>query len=314
MGTNDIRTMEQNADKPNIAFIGLGNMGAPMAENLLKAGYVLSVYDLAESATQRLQQAGARVADSPKDAVSDAQVVISMLPAGKHVHSVYLGENGDDGLLAVLPTGTLVIDSSTIAAADAMKVAEAAVKLGIDFLDAPVSGGTGGAIAGSLTFIVGGSADVFAKAEPILAVMGKNIFHAGDHGAGQVAKICNNMLLGILMAGTAEAINLGVKNGLDPKVLSDIMLQSSGRNWTLEVYNPYPQVMKNVPSSNGYQGGFMSKLMQKDLNLAMQTAQDTHVDTPMGAKATELYEAHVVENGDKDFSSIMGRHDSSVLS
>ena len=314
MGTNDIRTMEQNADKPNIAFIGLGNMGAPMAENLLKAGYVLSVYDLSASATQRLQQAGARVADTPKDAVSDAQVVISMLPAGKHVHSVYLGENGDDGLLAVLRAGTLVIDSSTIAAADAMKVAEAAIELGIDFLDAPVSGGTGGAIAGSLTFIVGGSADVFAKAKPILAVMGKNIFHAGDHGAGQVAKICNNMLLGILMAGTAEAINLGVKNGLDPKVLSDIMLQSSGRNWTLEVYNPYPKVMENVPSSNGYQGGFMSKLMQKDLNLAMQTAQDTHVETPMGAKATELYEAHVVENGDKDFSSIMGRHDSSVLS
>lgn len=314
MGTNDISTTAQNADKPNIAFIGLGNMGAPMAENLLKAGYVLSVYDLSKAATQRLQQAGASVADSPKAAVSNAQVVISMLPAGKHVHAVYLGENGDDGLLAALPKGTLVIDSSTIAAADAIKVAEAAIKLGIDFLDAPVSGGTGGAIAGSLTFIVGGSADAFAKAEPILAVMGKNIFHAGAHGAGQVAKICNNMLLGILMAGTAEAINLGVKNGLDPKVLSDIMLQSSGRNWTLEVYNPYPQVMENVPSSNGYQGGFMSKLMQKDLNLAMQTAQDTHVETPMGAKAMELYEAHAVENGDKDFSSIMGRHDSSVLS
>lgn len=305
---------DNNATKPNIAFIGLGNMGAPMAENLLKAGYALCVYDLSEAATQRLQQAGAKVADNPKDAASDAQVVISMLPAGKHVHAVYLGENGSNGLLAELPKGTLVIDSSTIAAADATTVADAATKLGIDFLDAPVSGGTGGAIAGSLTFIVGGSDDAFAKAEPILAVMGKNIFHAGDHGAGQVAKICNNMLLGILMAGTAEAINLGVKNGLDPKVLSDIMLQSSGRNWTLEVYNPYPQVMENVPSSNGYQGGFMSKLMQKDLNLAMQTAQDTNVDTPMGAKAAELYEAHAVENGDKDFSSIMGRHDSSVLS
>jgi 3-hydroxyisobutyrate dehydrogenase len=311
MGTQNISTTEKNGAKPNIAFIGLGNMGAPMAENLLKAGYSLSVYDLSEAATQRLQQAGASVADSPKDAVSNAQVVISMLPAGKHVHSVYLGENG---LLAELPKGTLVIDSSTIAAADATVVAEAASNLGIDFLDAPVSGGTGGAVAGSLTFIVGGSVHAFAKAEPILAVMGKNIFHAGDHGAGQVAKICNNMLLGILMAGTAEAINLGVKNGLDPKVLSDIMLQSSGRNWTLEVYNPYPQVMENVPSSNGYQGGFMSKLMQKDLNLAMQTAQDTNVETPMGAKATELYEAHTVENGDKDFSSIMGRHDSSVLS
>ena len=317
MGTKDTDLSNQesnNTAKPNIAFIGLGNMGAPMAENLLKAGYALSVYDLSEEATKRLEQAGASVADNPKDAARNAQVVISMLPAGRHVHSVYLGDDRDNGLLAELPKGTLVIDSSTIAAADARLVAEAASKLGIDFLDAPVSGGTGGAIAGTLTFIVGGSEDAFAKAEPILAVMGKNIFHAGDHGAGQVAKICNNMLLGILMAGTAEAINLGVKNGLDPKVLSDIMLQSSGRNWTLEVYNPYPQVMENVPSSNGYKGGFMSKLMQKDLNLAMQTAKDTDVETPMGAKATELYEAHTVENGDKDFSSIMARHDSSVLS
>lgn len=302
-----------NTAKPNIAFIGLGNMGGPMAENLLKAGYALSVYDLSTEATARLQQAGASVADSPKDAARNAQVIISMLPAGKHVHSVYLGEGNSDGLLTDLPKGTLVIDSSTIAAADARKVAEAATKLGIDFLDAPVSGGTGGAIAGTLTFIVGGEDTAFAKAEPILAVMGKNIFHAGEHGAGQVAKICNNMLLGILMAGTAEAINLGVKNGLDPKVLSDIMLQSSGRNWTLEVYNPYPQVMENVPSSNGYQGGFMSKLMQKDLNLAMQTAKDTQVETPMGAKANELYAAHTIDNGDRDFSSIMARHDSSVL-
>lgn len=314
MATKDVSNTDNDTIKPNIAFIGLGNMGAPMAENLLKAGYALSVYDLSEDAAQRLQQSGARVADSPKDAASDAQVVISMLPAGQHVHSVYLGEGDSDGLLAQLPRGTLVIDSSTIAAADARLVAEAASKFGIDFLDAPVSGGTGGAIAGSLTFIVGGSDDAFSKAEPILAVMGKNIFHAGDHGAGQVAKICNNMLLGILMAGTAEAINLGVKNGLDPKVLSDIMLQSSGRNWTLEVYNPYPQVMENVPSSNGYQGGFMSKLMQKDLNLAMQTAKDTQVETPMGAKATELYTAHSIENGDRDFSSIMARHDNSVLS
>ena len=314
MNTKDVNATDNDTTKPNIAFIGLGNMGAPMAENLLKAGYTLSVYDLSAEATARLQQAGASVADSPKDAVQNAQVIISMLPAGKHVHSVYLGEGSSDGLLIDLPKGTLVIDSSTIAAADARKVAEVASKLGIDFLDAPVSGGTGGAIAGTLTFIVGGDDAAFAKAEPILAVMGKNIFHAGEHGAGQVAKICNNMLLGILMAGTAEAINLGVKNGLDPKVLSDIMLQSSGRNWTLEVYNPYPQVMENVPSSNGYQGGFMSKLMQKDLNLAMQTAQDTHVETPMGAKATELYAAHTIENGDRDFSSIMARHDSSVLS
>ena len=326
MATKDTSTTNHDTDKPNIAFIGLGNMGAPMAENLLKSGYGLSVFDLSDSALQRLKQSGAEVADSPESAVRNAQVVISMLPAGQHVRSVYLGDSsasvGTDtdtdahakGLLARLPKGTLVIDSSTIAAADARAVAKAADALGIEFLDAPVSGGTGGAVAGSLTFIVGGSSEGFAKAEPILACMGKNIFHAGEHGAGQVAKICNNMLLGILMAGTAEAINLGVKNGLDPKVLSDIMLQSSGRNWTLEVYNPYPNIMDNVPSSNGYQGGFMSKLMQKDLNLAMQTAQDTKVETPMGAKATELYASHTVDNGDKDFSSIIGRHDTSLLS
>src|SRR5690606_38927137 len=189
MGTKDTdlsNKVSNDTTKPNIAFIGLGNMGAPMAENLLKAGYTLSVYDLSEEATARLQQTGASVADSPKDAASNAQVVISMLPAGKHVHSVYLGENGVNGLLAELPKDTLVIDSSTIAAADARLVAEVASKVVIDFLDAPVSGGTGGAIAGTLTFIVGGSDDAFAKAEPILAVMGKNIFHAAEHGAGQV--------------------------------------------------------------------------------------------------------------------------------
>ncbi|MGP4952838.1 3-hydroxyisobutyrate dehydrogenase [Psychrobacter sp. T6-1] len=300
--------------RPNIAFIGLGNMGAPMAENLIKAGYKLSVYDLSQAALDRLQSAGARVADSPKDAARDVQVVITMLPAGKHVHAVYLDSEESNGLLSVLPKGTLVIDSSTIAASDARKVATEASKLGIDFLDAPVSGGTGGAIAGSLTFIVGGRAEAFARANPILDVMGKNIFHAGDHGAGQVAKICNNMLLGILMSGTAEAINLGVKNGLDAKVLSEIMLQSSGRNWTLEVYNPYPNVIETVPSSNGYKGGFMTELMQKDLNLAMQTAQTTGADTPMGARATELYNEHSVQHGDKDFSSIMALHDKSVLS
>lgn len=307
------KNTENSVAKPNIAFIGLGNMGAPMAINLIKAGYQLSVFDLSEDALNHLQQAGAHVADSPTSAAKNAQVVISMLPAGKHVHSVYLGDDDTDGLLASLPKNTLVIDSSTIAAADARTVAKAANELGIQFLDAPVSGGTGGAIAGSLTFIVGGDAEVFAKAQPILAVMGKNIFHAGDHGAGQVAKICNNMLLGILMSGTAEAINLGVKNGLDAKVLSEIMLQSSGRNWALEVYNPYPNVMDSVPSSNGYKGGFMTELMQKDLNLAMQTAQAVNAETPMGAKATELYDEHSVNHGSKDFSSIMAKHDKSVL-
>lgn len=310
------KTQTSDVDiKPIIAFIGLGNMGAPMAENLLKAGYPLCVYDLSARALERLQQAGASVAESPMIAIKNAQVVISMLPAGEQVRSVYLGDEDQkgDGLLANMAQGTVVIDSSTIAAADARAVAAAASKLGIDFLDAPVSGGTGGAIAGSLTFIVGGSQDAFARAKPILSDMGKNIFHAGDSGAGQVAKICNNMLLGILMTGTAEAINLGVKNGLDAKVLSDIMLQSSGRNWTLEVYNPYPQVMENVPSSHHYQGGFMSKLMQKDLNLALQTAKASQAKTPMATKAVELYAAHISEHGDKDFSSIIATYDKSIL-
>lgn len=315
MNMTDSTAAQNKASKPNIAFIGLGHMGAPMAENLLKAGYSLMVYDISAAATERLQQAGANVAANPKMAVANAQVVITMLPAGEQVLSIYLGEDeqATDGLLANLPQGTLVIDSSTIAASDARKVAKEADKLGIDFLDAPVSGGTGGAIAGSLTFIVGGSLEAFTKAQPILNSMGKNIFHAGANGAGQVAKICNNMLLGILMTGTAEAINLGVKNGLDAKVLSDIMLQSSGRNWTLEVYNPYPQVMENVPSSHHYKGGFMSKLMQKDLNLALQTAKEIQVETPMGQRATQLYDEHVKENDNKDFSSIMAMYDKSVL-
>lgn len=293
-----------------IAFIGLGNMGKPMAENLLKHGYDLQIFDLNQAVLTEMAQKGAKIATTPLDASANVDMVITMLPAGQHVKSVYLGETG---LLNHLAKNTLVVDCSTIAVSDAKEVAQAAKQHGIDFLDAPVSGGTAGAAAGTLTFIVGGSEQAFERAQPVLEAMGKNIFHAGDQGAGQVAKICNNMLLGILMAGTAEALNLGVKNGLDPKVLSDIMLQSSGRNWTLEVYNPYPNVMANVPSSKGYTGGFMSKLMHKDLNLAKQTAQSTGVDIPMGSQATELYEEHIQSHGDKDFSSILAIFDKDVL-
>lgn len=310
-----------SAKDTRIAFIGLGNMGAPMAMNLLKKGYEVSVYDLSEAAKASLKQAGADSADSPKQAVKNAQVVITMLPAGKHVKSVYLGElgegevnaEGESGLFAELAPGTLVIDSSTIAAVDAREVAAAASKHQLAFLDAPVSGGTAGAAAGTLTFIVGGDKATFERAQPILAAMGKNIFHAGAHGAGQVAKICNNMLLGILMSGTAETLNLGIKNGLDPKVLSDIMLQSSGRNWTLEVYNPYPEVMDNVPASRGYQGGFMTAHMHKDLHLALQTAAETGVEVPMGAQATALYDEHIEAHAEQDFSSLMARYQPEVL-
>lgn len=310
--------MTENNTNTHIAFIGLGNMGGPMAKNLLKQGYQVTVFDLSDAAQQQLADAGASTSTSPKDAAKDANVVVTMLPAGKHVKSVYLGdaeatELTTEGLLSELPKGTLVIDSSTIAAADARAVASIAQAQGVEFIDAPVSGGTAGAEAGTLTFIVGGEEAAFAKAKPILQAMGKNIFHAGDHGAGQVAKICNNMLLGILMSGTAEAINLGVKNGLDASVLSEIMMQSSGRNWTLEVYNPYPGVSENVPSSRGYTGGFMSQHMHKDLHLALQTAKDTGVEVPMGSKATDLYDGHIENNKEKDFSSIMGYFDDSVL-
>nr|WP_275575760.1 3-hydroxyisobutyrate dehydrogenase [Aquitalea pelogenes] len=230
----------------HIAFIGLGNMGGPMALNLVAKGFSVAAFDLSADALARLQAAGARAASSALDAVQGASVVISMLPAGKHVQALYLGEQG---LFASLPKGTLVIDCSTIAASDARKVADAATAAGLRMLDAPVSGGTAGAAAGTLTFIVGGDEADLAEARPLLEAMGKNIFHAGGNGAGQTAKICNNMLLGILMAGTAEALALGVKNGLDPKVLSDIMSKSSGRNWALELYNPWPGVMETAPAA-----------------------------------------------------------------
>lgn len=285
-----------------IAFIGLGNMGGPMATNLLNAGHDVTVFDLSADAVTKLQAQGAKSASSASDAAQSKDVVVSMLPAGKHVESVYLAEGG---ILSVVSSDTLLIDSSTIDAATAKKVALACADKGVQFIDAPVSGGVGGAQAGTLTFIVGGESEAFAKAQPILAAMGKNIFHAGAHGAGQVAKICNNMLLSILMCGTAEALQLGVDHGLDPKVLSDIMLQSSGRNWTLELYNPCPDVMENVPSSNGYQGGFMVDLMAKDLGLAMDAALGSQSSTPMGTLARSLYAMHSLQgNGKLDFSSI----------
>ena len=296
-----------------IAFIGLGNMGKPMAENLLKKGYQLNIFDLNRAVLDDVAKQGAAVASSPVEAVKGVEMVITMLPAGQHVKSVYLGEGDNAGLLNRVNTNTIFVDCSTIAASDAKAVADVAKQNGIRFLDAPVSGGTGGATAGTLTFIVGGEQSDFDTIKPILEAMGKNIFHAGEVGAGQVAKICNNMLLGILMVGTAEAINLGVKNGLDPKVLSDIMLQSSGRNWALEVYNPYPNVLENVPSSKGYAGGFMTKLMHKDMQLAKQTATDTKINTPMADQATSLYTQHMEHHADKDFSSIIGQYDIAIL-
>ena len=286
----------------NVGFIGLGNMGGPMAINLIKAGFSVSVFDLMPTSVERLTAAGAQAAATAADAVQNVDVVISMLPASKHVESLYLGEAG---LLSKIAPGTLIIDSSTIAPESTRKVADAANARGLSMIDAPVYGGVAGAQGGTLTFIVGGSDTALAQARPLLEAMGKNIFHAGDAGAGQVAKICNNMLLSVLMSGTAEALQLGVNNGLDPSVLSDIMRKSSGGNWALEVYNPYPGVMETAPASRDYEGGFLVDLMIKDLGLAMASALDTGTATPMGSLARSLYVAHGDNGfGQVDFSSI----------
>ena len=285
-----------------IAFIGLGHMGLPMARNLLNAGHSLSVFDLVASAVDELAAQGARAASSAADAVSAAEVVISMLPASRHVEGLYLG---DAGLLSAIAPGSLVLECSTIAPEAARKVHQAAAARGIALLDAPVSGGTAGAAAGTLTFMVGGDAATLERARPILAGMGKNIFHAGPEGAGQVAKVCNNQLLAVHMIGTAEAMALGVANGLEPATLAEIMRQSSGGNWSLEKYNPWPGVMPNAPASHGYSGGFMAELMAKDLGLALEAAQATASSTPMGALALQLYRLLLKQGqGKLDFSAV----------
>ncbi len=291
-----------------IAFVGLGNMGGPMAANLVKAGHDVSVFDLSAAAVEHATDAGAHSAESATAAVDGAEFLITMLPAGMHVKSVLLT---GDGLLDKVSGDCLVIDSSTIDSGTAQQVGKEAEARGIQFLDAPVSGGVGGAVAGTLAFMVGGSDAAFEKAKPILDCMGKNIFHAGGSGAGQVAKACNNMLLSVLMAGTAEALNMGVNNGLDPKVLSDIMSKSSGNNWALQVYNPVPGVMEGVPASNDYQGGFMVDLMCKDLGLAMDNSQASRSPVPMGSAARGLFNLHQAKgNGGLDFSSIFRLYNS----
>ena len=288
-----------------IAFIGLGNMGAPMAANLIEAGHQLTVFDLVPEPVQTLANQGAKAAASAAEAVAEAEVVISMLPAGQHVSSLYMGEGA---VIDSVSAGTLLIDCSTIDADTARTVQQAAAERGLRMLDAPVSGGVGGAKAGTLTFIVGGEADALNQARPILESMGKNVFHAGPSGAGQVGKMCNNMLLGILMIGTSEALNLGVANGLDPSVLSEIMKASSGNNWALQVYNPFPGVMENAPASKGYQGGFGVNLIVKDLGLAMDAALKSGTATPLGSMARNLYRMHAAGGaGGLDFSSIIER-------
>lgn len=288
-----------------VAFFGLGNMGLGMAANLAKTDCRVYAFDLSAPALKKAQAQGCIIADSAEEAVKNADFIISMLPTGEIVENLFIN---NEALLSIIPKTALVIDCSTVSPETSQRLALEADKHNINTIDAPVSGGTAAAAAGSLSFMCGGSEENCKKAEAVLLSMGNHVFRAGDHGAGAMAKICNNMLLAIHMAGTAEALQLGVNNGLDPGVLSEIMHNSSGNNWTLEKYNPYPEVMQNAPASHDYQGGFMVNLMCKDLNLAMGAASHSQSYTPMGTLVTSLYKNHCdgseAENGTLDFSSI----------
>ena len=286
-----------------IGFIGLGNMGLPMAQNLLKAGHPVSGFDVSTDATERLAGGGGTRTNSIADACKDAEVVITMLPAGEHVREVYLG---DGGVLAAVMPGTLLIDSSTIDVQTARDVAQAAEGKGLAVVDAPVSGGVAGAQGGTLTFMVGGSDDAFERARPILEHLGKTIVHAGASGTGQAAKICNNMILGASMIVVAEAFLLAEKLGLDAQKLFDISSKSSGQCWSMTSYCPVPGLVPTSPANRDYQAGFTAAMMLKDLRLAQSAARTTRATTPLGAGAAAVYE-RFVETGDGgvDFSGII---------
>lgn len=287
----------------SIGFIGVGNMGGPMARNLLKTGHTVRAFDLSEVALKAVTDAGATAAKSAAEAATDVDVVITMLPAGHHVRLVYLAEGG---VLAVAKKGALLIDCSTIDIESARAVAGAADKAGFQFLDAPVSGGVGGAEAGTLTFMCGGSEEGFARAKPVLEAMGKKIVLAGGAGAGQAAKVCNNMALAISMIGTCEAFTLGEKLGLDPQKLFDIMSTSSGQCWSLTTYCPVPGPVATSPANRDYTGGFATALMLKDLKLAQGAAQDANATTPLGAEAMQLYSLFAAKgHAAVDFSGII---------
>jgi 3-hydroxyisobutyrate dehydrogenase len=284
-----------------IAFIGLGNMGGGMAANLAKAGHDVRAFDLSEEALGRAVEAGCTRAASAADAVTGAEAVVTMLPAGKHVAGVY-----ESDVFPNAAPGTLLLDCSTIDVATARSNIEAATAKGLVAVDAPVSGGIAAANAGTLTFMVGGTDEGFARAEPILGVMGKAVIHAGGAGAGQAAKICNNMLLGASMIATCESLALAQKLGLDPQTFFDIASVSSGQCWSLTSYAPLPGVGPTSPADNDYKGGFAAALMLKDLRLAMEAAASVDADVPMGSRARELYEAFVAADPDhRDFSAII---------
>ena len=286
-----------------IGFIGLGNMGLPMAQNLLKAGHPVSGFDVSTDATERLAAGGGTRTNSIADACKDAEVVITMLPAGEHVREVYLG---DGGVLAAVMPGTLLIDSSTIDVQTARDVAQAAEGKGLAMVDAPVSGGVAGAQGGTLTFMVGGSDDAFERARPVLEHLGKTIVHAGASGTGQAAKICNNMILGASMIVVAEAFLLAEKLGLDAQKLFDISSKSSGQCWSMTSYCPVPGPVPTSPANREYQAGFTAAMMLKDLNLAQAAARATRATTPLGAGAAAVYERFVDTGaGGVDFSGII---------
>ncbi|MCC4240785.1 3-hydroxyisobutyrate dehydrogenase [Thalassospira povalilytica] len=286
-----------------IGFIGLGNMGGPMAANLVKAGHDVKVFDLSADAVARAVDGGAGKAATVAEAASNVEFVVTVLPAGKHVLSVY---DGPDGVIANAKAGTVLIDSSTIEVDAARKASELARAAGLGAVDAPISGGTAGAAAGTLTFMVGGSDADFARAKPILEGMGSNIIHAGDSGAGQAAKICNNMVLGVSMIAVSEAFMLAKRLGLDAQKLFDISSKASGQCWSLTSYCPVPGPVPTSPANRDYQAGFAVDMMLKDLKLAQQASAASGATTPMGALAESLYALYSNSgHGGMDFSAIV---------
>ena len=283
-----------------IAFIGLGNMGGGMAANLVKAGHHVRAFDLSEDALARAKEAGCETFTNVRDAVKDAEAVVSMLPNGAIVKSVYTSD-----VIGHTPHAATLIDCSTIDVATAREVADAAHAEGYKIVDAPVSGGIAAANAGTLTFMVGGEIHAFEAAKPVLEAMGKAVIHAGGIGNGQAAKICNNMLLAIHMIGTCEAFSMAEKLGLDAQTFYDISSVSSGQNWSMTSYCPLPGVGPQSPSDNDYQGGFATALMLKDLKLAMEAAESAGATTALGRHAQEIYEAFAEQNGSVDFSGVI---------
>ena len=283
-----------------VAFIGLGNMGAPMAANLVKAGHAVRGFDLVEAAKTAAEGTGVTIAPSAREAVRDAEVVVTMLPAGRHVLAAHAE------FLDAAPKGALVIDCSTIDVDSAKRAHEAGGAAGMLTLDAPVSGGVGGATAGTLTFMCGGSPEAFARAKPILEAMGKRIVHCGGAGAGQAAKICNNMILGATMIVTCEAFALAEKLGLEAQALFDVASTASGQSWSLNSYCPVPGPVPASPANRGYKPGFAASLMLKDLKLAQEAAASVGAATPLGAEAAQLYALFVAAgHGGDDFSGVI---------